>query len=63
MKILILTQALSEYTILLKSDSFISAIDLGDKREVFYHIGDGIRMSYFVKDTIYDIELQLKRQP
>jgi hypothetical protein len=61
MKVLILKQDLTNNTILLKSDSFVSAIDLGDKREIFYHLSEGIRLSYYVQDTIYDIECQLKK--
>lgn len=60
MKVLSLTQDLSNNKILLKADAFVTVIDLGNKREVFYHLIEGIRLSYYVQESIYDIERQLK---
>lgn len=60
MKVLILNQHLTNNTIILKADSFVAAIDLKEKREVFYHLVEGIRLSYYVQDSIYEIECQLK---
>lgn len=60
MKVLKLTQFQTNRSILLKADSFVVAIDHGSKREVFYHLIEGIRLSYDVEESLFDIECQLK---